>query len=75
MEKPKKPSDPIPCRVLMAFVVDGVAYAPDDLVEFAPDVVSAYADLIDPHPDAADYCRTVLGKPLIVHPVPGAIDD
>ena len=56
-------------RVLAAVTIDGVRFAPDDVIEGMPETIAqAYAGSVDPHPDAVAYARSV-GAP--VKPFPG----
>jgi hypothetical protein len=56
-------------RVLAAATIDGVRFAPDDVIEGMPETIAqAYAGSVDPHPDAVAYARSV-GSP--VKPFPG----
>ena len=56
-------------RVLAAVTIDGVRFAPDDVIEGMPEAIAqAYAGSVDPHPDAVTYARSV-GAP--VKPFPG----
>jgi len=56
-------------RVLATVTIDGVRFAPDDVIEGMPEAIAqAYAGSVDPHPDAVAYVRSV-GSP--VKPFPG----
>lgn len=60
---------PVAVRVLAAVTIDGVRFAPDDVIEGMPETIAqAYAGSVDPHPDAVAYARSV-GAP--VKPFPG----
>ena len=56
-------------RVLAAVTIDGVRFAPDDVIEGVPEpTAKAHAGSVDPHPDAVAYARSI-GAP--VKPFPG----
>ena len=59
----KAKSKPTRARVLLRTVVDGVSYAPDDVIELDANEIAALADSgeVDPHPDAIAYAESLKG--------------
>jgi len=56
-------------RVLVDTYVDGVSYAPNQVVDFPAQQAQALAKSgnVDPAKDAVDYCVQELGVAVIVH--------
>jgi hypothetical protein len=55
-------------RVLRDFVLDGVAYHCDQIIEADAAVIAQHADALDAHPDAVAYCMTHHLGLVFVHP-------
>ncbi|SEC73622.1 hypothetical protein [Pseudomonas anguilliseptica] len=58
-----------PCRILSACKLDGVGYAPNQVVEFPTVMLGPLKEhgLVDPNKASVEYCLKELGAVAVVH--------
>lgn len=58
-----------PCRILSGVKLDGVEYAPNQVVEFPTSMLNVLKEhgVVDPSKAAVEYCVKELGAVAVVH--------